>query len=439
MTVYISKRAGIKFNIRVYYADAIRFLIGVIIALSVIALGLGIAIIALESEYTRFEIEAGERISAEDILGEGASFGDDYAPDCLDHAGAYYFTVYTDKGARKVRLSVKDTKAPKVVLKDVCFAVGGEMPRPEDFIESVYEPDDFTGEFLTDLPKITNPGTHEMKVRFTDASGNKTEIFTVKMTQIYDNKPPEVVVSPLIICELGGPVEYSPYVTMEDNCTGELSLSVDEKELVLTEAGEYNVYITGIDAVGNKSEKQRVTVKVLETYDSDVLDELLDELVDDLDIEGKSRERICRDIYKLVRETLIYTGDSQKGDVRLAAYCAIMGGGGDCYSYFSLTKLLLDRCGIENLEIKRAEGYTSDTHYWNYVNIGEGGEDAWYHLDSTELMSDRYDHSGALLTEKQIDAYTRARKDFYRYDKADYPLSAEKIITPTPNLESLYE
>ncbi len=439
MTVYISKKAGIKFNIRVYYTTAIKFMIGVIISLALIAIGVGIAIIALESQFTRVNIEAGERITAEDIMGEGARFGEDYDPDCVNHAGAYYFTVYTNTGAVTVRLSVKDTKAPEIVVKDIYFAVGGEMPSPMDFIESVYEPDKFTGEFLTELPKITNPGVHEVQVRFTDASGNKTEIFNVKMTQIYDNKAPEVEVSPLIVCEVGGTIEYTPYVSLSDNCIGELSFTADESELLLTEVGEYTVYITGIDAIGNKSERIAVIVNVVDAFDKDVLDELLVDLVDGLDVEGKSRERVCRDIYKLVRDTLVYTGDSEKGDIERAAYYALMGGGGDCYSYFSLTKLLLDRCGIENIEIKRAEGYTPDTHFWNLVNIGQEGADAWYHLDSTELRSDKYDHSGCLLTEKQVNAYSKARTDFYRYDKSGYPTVSDKIITPTPNLEGLYE
>ena len=438
MTLYINKKTGKKINIPIYYADAIRFLLGVIITLSLIILGVGVAIIALESQFTRYEIEAGERISAADILGEGATFGEDFDPDCVNHAGFYYFTVNTDKGARKVRLSVKDTKAPEITVKDVYFAVGGEMPTPMDYIDTVYEPDSFTGEYLTELPKITSPGEHEMQIRFTDASGNKTEIFNVKMIQIFDSEPPEIDVSPLIVTEVGGAIEYAPYITLTDNCIGELTFTVDEKELDISTVGQYTVYIIGADAVGNKTVKTAVTVNVIESFNKGALDAMLDELVDDLDTDGKSRERICRDIYELVRDTLVYTGDSPKGDVERAAYHALMGGGGDCYSYFSLTKLLLDRCGIENLEVQRAAGYTSDTHYWNLVNIGEDGESRWYHLDSTELRADRYDHSGCLLTDKQINAYSKARENFYRYDAAAYPDVSQKIITPTPNLERLY-
>lgn len=439
MTVKLSKKTGIKLNIRLKRETFVKSLVIVTAILTLAAVGLGIAIVSLESQYTRFKIEAGERITAEDIMGEGARFGEDYDPDFVNHAGVYYFTVYTRSGAEKIRLSVKDTKAPEVVTRDVYYAVGGEMPTPMDLIESVYEPDDFTGEFLDELPDLKKPGEHTMRVRFTDASGNKTEILTVKMTEIYDNEPPEMDVSPLIVCEVGGSIIYKPYVELSDNCIGKLSFSVDESGLDLSVAGDYVVYVTGRDGVGNMTERQKVTVRVVDTYDKEALGELLDDLVDEIDPEGKSAEKVCREVYGLVRDMLIYTGDSQKGDIDRAAYSAILGGGGDCYSYFALSKLLLERCGIETLDIERAEGYTDDTHYWSLVNIGVEGKDAWYHFDATELKSDRYDHSGCLLTDKQINAYSRAREHFYVYDKGNYPAVSEKIITPTPRLEELYE
>ena len=439
MTVYLNKKAGIKFNIRIYYENIVRILILSISVLTVIAIGLVIAIASLESQFTRVKIEAGERISAEDIMGEGARFGEDFDPDCINHAGYYYFTVYTDAGVEKIRLSVKDTKAPDVVLKDVYFAVGGEKPTPTDFIQSIYEPDGFTGEFLDELPDMKQPGEHTVRIRFTDASGNKTEIFSVKMIEIYDNQPPEMDLSPLIVCEVGGTLMYKPYVTLSDNCIGKLSFSVDESGLDLSTVGDYDVYVTGRDGVGNMTKKQKVTVRVVESYDEKKLDALLYELTEEIAPEDKSREKICREVYKLVRSMLIYTGDSQKGDVNRAAYQAILGEGGDCYSYFALSKLLLERCGIETIDVVRAEGYTEDTHYWSLVNIGVDGKDAWYHFDATELKIDRYEHSGCLLTDRQINAYSRARPYFYVYNKKGLPEVSEKIITSTPRLEELYE
>ena len=99
---------------------------------------------------------------------------------------------------------------------------------------------------------------------------------------------------------------------------------------------------------------------------------------------------------------------------------------------------MLDRCGIESLDIERLPTKSGETHFWSLVNIGEGEEQRWYHFDSTELRADRYEHSGCLLTEKQINAYSKARADFYLYDTSLYPKTAEEIITPTPRLEELY-
>ncbi len=444
MTVYICKRAKWKLNIGVYYEDARNFLLCILAGLGVIAIGLIAACLYLNSQFTRIDIEAGDRLYASDILGEGAEFGEDFDPDLVNHAGVYYFSVVNGGISETVRLSVTDTKAPEIVVKDIFFAVNratdGDVyyPSPEDFIESVYEPDCFTGEFLSELPDMKKLGEHEMQVRFTDASGNKTEIFTVKMTQITDNEPPYVDASELIVCEVGGAIEYKPYVSLSDNCIGELSFEVDESGLDLGEVGEYDVFVVGRDRVGNKSERIKITVRVVESYSEDKLDELLCELIDGISPEGKDREELCREIYKSVRRAIAYTGDSQKGDVERAAYYALIGGGGDCYSYFSVTKLLLDRCGIPNLDVERAFGAGDGTHFWNIVNIGGEEGDRWYHLDSTELRVDRYEHSGCLLTEKQIDAYSKARRDFYLYDKSGYPTISEEIITPTPRLEEFY-
>ncbi len=444
MTLYISRRAKWKINIGMHYEDARNFLLWVIGVLSFIALGLIAACLILNSQFTRVDIEAGEYLSAADILGDGAVFSDDYDYNCVNRPGVYYFTVTNGEKEERVRLSVTDTKAPEITVKDIYFAVNrsadGEIfyPAPEDFIDTAYEPDSFTGEFLTEMPDMKKLGTHEMQIQFTDASGNKTEVFEVKMTQISDNQPPHVDASELIVCELGNSVEYKPYVTLSDNCIGELSFEVDESELRLDEVGEYDVYIVGVDRVGNKSERVRVSVKVVEAYDEDALDEMLDEMVEDIDPEGKSREQICREIYKLVRKTLVYTGSSDKGDIKRAAYSALIGGGGDCYSYFALTKLLLERCGVPSLDVERIPARAEGAHFWHIVNIGDDDGDRWYHLDTTELRADRYDHSGCLLTEKQIGAYSKARRDFYRYDSNGYPTITEEIITPTPTLEGLY-
>ena len=269
MTLFISKKAGIKFNIRVYYAVMKEIVIKVIIGLSILAMLLLAVCLVLEFQYTRYYSEAGSQIEAEDIFGEGARFGNDFDPDCLNHAGVHYFTVVKDGKERTVRLRVFDTKAPVVKVKNVKIALTGDNPRPEDFIESIIEADDYYGEYVSIPEDTRNIGTYSAKIRFVDASGNKSEIFEVQFRRDKDDDYPTVeVVSPIEV-EIGGSVDYSSFVTVKDGFVGELSFEVDEASLDTSRVGEYTVYVTGIDAVGKKSERVPVKIRVVEPIDTE--------------------------------------------------------------------------------------------------------------------------------------------------------------------------
>ena len=270
MTLFISKKAGIKFNIRVYYAVMKEIVIKVIIGLSALAMLLLAVCLVLELQYTRYYSEAGSQIEAEDIWGEGARFGSDFDPDCLNHAGVHYFTVITGGGKRTVRLRVIDTKAPVVKVKDIKIALTGENPRPEDFIDSIVEADDFYGEYIS-IPSDTRKiGEYSAKVRFVDASGNKTGVFDVKFRRDTDNEGPVVeVVSPIEV-EVGGIVDYATFVTLKDDFAGELRFEVDESGLDTSVVGDYTVYVTGIDAIGNRSDKVALKISVVQRADEEL-------------------------------------------------------------------------------------------------------------------------------------------------------------------------
>ncbi len=438
MYIYISRKANIKFNIKAHYDKVVRAVLAVIALLLVAALALSTAALILSLQFKRYSIEAGDTLTAAQIFGEGTYFGDDFDPACLSRPGTYYITAYKYGKTRTLRLSVKDTKAPEITVKPVYYAVNGNFPKPEDFIDTVFEADAFSGEYLTEMPEAKSFQTHKMKIRFTDASGNKTKIFDVEMTEIYDSTPPELLVAEAITVPLGQAVEYAPHITMKDNCTGELSYEADEKGLKIDEVGEYTVYLTAIDAVGNRSEKVPLTVNVVEEYSPELLEEIVRDVADGIADKDDTAEEICREIYKYLQKNIAYSGISQKGDFRRAAYYAFVGGEGDCYSYFSAAKVLFDYFSIENLDIERSKGATPDTHFWSLVNIGDESGERWYHFDATLLRKDKYDHSGCLLTDKQLEAYNKVRESFYLYDKVKYPRAASEIITATPSLEALY-
>jgi hypothetical protein len=259
---------------------------------------------------------------------------------------------------------------------------------------------------------------------------------TVTWRGIYDALPPQILGATDRSALCGEGVALRSGVSVADNCIGAITLQVDGSRIDHTKAGVYQAIYTATDAAGNQTE---ITVPVY-IYEQQVTQEMLnakvDELLDRMLDENISREECCRRIYRSVQASLVYVGDADKSDWVRAAYTSLfLTGSGDCFSYFAATKALLERAGIEYIEIERTPGYTPDTHFWLLVNIAENGEDdRWYYFDPTELRDDGYNHSGCLLTLAQIEAYDRVRPDFYRHDVSALPPVCDIVITPTPTL-----
>ena len=411
-----------------------------IIVLFVLCLILGGICGVLSLQYKHIRIEAGSQLSASSIANDGgAVFGEDFDPQCVNHAGIYYFTVHSLDKDINVKLYVEDTKAPVVRVKDIKIALGGPFPVPEDFIDDIYEPDYYEGEYLTEIKEFKSLGSYDVKVRFIDASGNKTPAFDVKMQLIYDSAAPKITLDRELVTYVGEGISYADCVTLSDNCAGKITLEVDDSEVDLNEAGEYKAYLVAIDAVGNKSEALEVNVKV---YSDELAEEELFSRIDDITdriIESSMcTEEKCRAIYEYVQENISYTASSDKSSWQRAAYDALfVSGEGDCFSYFAAAKAFFEHLGIPNLDIERKRGFTPDTHFWSLVNIGDNDDELWYHFDATRLRAE-YNHSGCLLTDKQTEAYNKVREYFYLYDKTKYPAVASDIITPTPELEKYY-
>ncbi len=442
MKVYLNKKHDIKFNIPIDRERAEAVMRRVILILSALSVVLAVLCLVFNLGIKRIKIEAGNRISASDIVGyEGAAFGDDYDPTCLDHAGVYYFTVISRDTEIDVRLEVVDTKPPVVTVKNIKCAIGGKYPLATEFIDTIDEAGDYTGEFVTPLPDtFYAPGVYSAQVRFSDEAGNKTEVFDVTVNLIYDGEAPTVEQASEIVAYVGESVSYKQHVKLTDNCSGEIKMTVDDSMVDLTKAGEYKVYITAVDSVGNKSKPYEATVHVYsEEITESKLNEKLSEVVSRIINENMTVEQKCRAIYDYVYNNISYVSTSDKTMWQRAAYDALfVSGSGDCYSYFAAAKAFLEYLGIENLDIQRTPGYTADTHYWSLVNIGSESEPRWYHFDCTRLRAD-YNHSGCLLTLTQTEAYNKVRDSFYRYDKDGYPEVATEIITPTPSLEDYYD
>ena len=386
----------------------------------------------------RMTIEAGQAVTPYDLTGDSAAvFGADFDPDCINHVGTHTFSVISGGKTVKVKLKVKDTVAPTMQVGRVYWAVGTELPDPKYFVQSTTEVDYYTGVYVGELPEFNSYMDYAVQVQYTDASGNRSPVYDVVLTPCKDDVPPTIEVRD-VTCHVGEGIVWRNYVTLQDNCAGEISLSVDSSCVNVNREGNYTVYYTATDASGNVARAQASVIVVTMSVTDEMLFAEVDKVIAQIITPGMDKQAQCRAVYDYVQRNIVYVNTSTKGDWKYAAYVSLFSSGtGDCYSYFAASKAFLERLGIENMDIQRLPGYTENTHFWSLVNIGTPENPVWYHFDSTRLTS-AYNVSGCLLTDAQVKAYDTWREgDYFRvYDTSKYPATDTRIITEIPELVS---
>jgi hypothetical protein len=323
-----------------------------------------------------------------------------------------------------------------IVVKDSDWAVGAPLPQASDFVVDM--PENVRAEFAVNYV-FDSVGVYELHIVL--KRGLSRSERTVRMNLRQDNTPPIISGVKDIGVHIGEGVSYKSGVVVTDDCGGVLTLSVDSTGVDLTKEGQYYVRYIAKDAVGNvATAKAKVYVTRLEVTEA-MLNAKLDTVIASIITPNMSREEQCRAVYNYVFNKIQYTSDSEKGDWIRAAYYGIDRGLGDCYTYFSLSKALLTRLGIENMEIQRtsaASAEMGETHYWNYVNVGDAENPQWYHFDTTHLRDQTYNGKIVLVTDEQLRYYNeqvreaREHGTFYAYDRVAYPASATARITKLP-------
>ncbi|MBR2927060.1 MAG: transglutaminase domain-containing protein [Clostridia bacterium] len=320
-------------------------------------------------------------------------------------------------------------------FRPLCWAVGAPMPEASDFATAL--PEGVTVRYAQQY-SFSSVGEYTLKLIVTDQKGREFEQ-AVSFTLVFDKTPPALVGVKDLVTYVGEGISYREGVSVSDNCDGEIVLQIDSSHVNLRQEGAYPVTYTAIDAAGNYAVASVTAYVYSEKIDTSRLYAMLDSIIAQHIPSGGTTEQKVRAVYRYVYDNIAYSATSDKSDWVRAAYDGLRTGVGDCFTYYALSKAFFERLGIENMGIERTPGLTDERHYWNLVNLGTKEAPAWYHFDATHLRG--VQHSGCLLTDAQVDAYTRMRVDengvgnyFYAYDKSAYPASATKILTPTPSL-----
>lgn len=253
---------------------------------------------------------------------------------------------------------------------------------------------------------------------------------------VMDEVPPTISLSGDVTVALGEGVPDG-VIQISDNFTSndKIIVNMDTSQVDFNSLGVYNVTVSATDLNGNTCiEVFEITVGVAPVTRAE-LDRRIADTVREYGMGGE-REQICRQVYSFVREYLEYDGICVGEDWVCAAYYGLEMGRGDCFTSYALARGFFEYFGMDCVCVERVQGYTEDTHYWCMVDIGDGGNTRWYHLDCTRLIPD-VSGMGCLMTDAQLEGYCNYRAElrgereryFYAYDSSLYPTVEDKIIT----------
>lgn len=219
----------------------------------------------------------------------------------------------------------------------------------------------------------------------------------------------------------GETISYLNGVAATDDGDGAPEITVDSTGVDLNQPGTYQITYTATDAAGNRSQAT-ATVTVLEKGESyvepDIIYAAVDAKLEQILRENATVEQQVHDIYAWARLNLRYGGHSDRTDYRQTAYEMLTREQGDCFGYFAVTKLMFERLGIPNIDVRKVKNSDDDSdHFWSLVSL-DGGE-TWYHFDATPRAGEGDDF--CLVTDGFLDAYSDSHDGSHNRDKSLYP------------------
>ena len=304
------------------------------------------------------------------------------------------------------------------------------IARTEAAAEAGLQPDAsvFFAPNATPEDAALSPALTEEQLRVVGASydltlscGGQSTVVRVVMT---DTTPPTISGAHDLTVSVGDSVSYRSGVEVSDNAEGEVTLEIENSYVDLDKEGDYPVRYIATDAAGNVTEKD-VTLLVVKPSDrQEEVDRLADELIAKLVTPDMSKWDTCYALWKWCRDNIKYSYTAGIRTIYAGAYEGLHDRYGDCYAYYATFTLLLQKCGIETMEVRRVGG-TSD-HWWNLVNLGDG----WYHCDSSpRRVGDTFECF--MQTDAQVQAYTDSypeHPNYYVFDPTLLPERETEIV-----------
>lgn len=312
----------------------------------------------------------------------------------------------TTKVTKQVVLSAKGIKPGKTVTAKCAGDVSGKVSAMH-----LQEVKLYTGEALytynvnTGKAKLTWGGADKTGPVFSGWVGKKSIYGKDTIRVCYTDRK--------------GSYSFKDHVKAVDARDGKCKFSVDTSKINWNKNGIYKVYYRAKDKSGNLTTAwAKVQVFVPSTAES-----IADEVLGSITKKGWSQEKKLRAIYKYAAGHCAYVDSGSHSDWRKAAVNGIRYQSGDCFTFYSISRLLITRAGIPNLMVTRYPAVPGHHHWWNLVYVRGG----WYHFDTTPRQRKGY---FCLQTDAQLHMYSTGSTFRFRSDKL--PKRATKKISRNP-------
>lgn len=204
-------------------------------------------------------------------------FKDDISPENLEFANGYV-TEFMEVGDHNlflrgeystvtVKITVEDTVAPVISLKDIDYPVDN-VPTADKLVEECTDESKVRFSFSS-TPDSSKTGKTSVTVIATDAGGN-TASGKAYINFVHDTEPPKIYGAYDMTVTKNSKPRYMENVYAEDGLAGRVAVSVDSSAVNTHEYGAYELIYYATDLSGNKA-----TVTVTVTV-SDVTERYLD-------------------------------------------------------------------------------------------------------------------------------------------------------------------
>ena len=294
----------------------------------------------------------------------------------------------------------------------------GDAPAPADFLAGRHDRGGLAAAWFVEEPPFFESGVHPVRIGVEDAHGNRA-FFDAELTVLGNSEPPAITGARDIEAMLGTPIMYRSGVSAADAFGRPLALEIDNSAVDAGAPGRYEVLYFAYDAWGNRAEA-RIWLHILE-IEPEYVHARVDEILDGIFFDGMTQVEQARAIFDWVGRNVRFTSDVGYSSAYEAALAALNRRAGNCFVFFGVTHVMLERAGVPAMRIDRVPGSATTNHRWNLINPDGLG---WFHMDTTPsgVDIDRF-----MFTSTQAEEFTELiearlrRANYFLYDPSLYP------------------